>query len=520
MIDTQIETHLILTINGVKGACAAAAVLMKYPRARIQFTSPRHLPKALEILYKEGVQANIHICGIGVSLPMDDFTASLCSLAPQVNITWYSGKEYQNIQKYISSITKRVKYKNSTTVTTVKLILDTLKVKESARSLLITKLTEDEDQGKKPSSELYCYCHDLVHAANRRFFFFGEDTLNEKAIRYLAGLEEKSHELDKEVDQYNKSPDALYPLGSSHAMKNLRERIGRLGPVPEPILITGPTGSGKELVAKALHVTSGRTGTFVAVNCAVLGANPALVEDRLFGHVRGAYTGANTNEKGAFEEAQKGTLFLDEIGELHTAAQAQLLRVLEEKEVRPLGTMQTKSVDVRIVAATHRNLEHRVAEGKFRQDLLYRINMLPVQVPCLSERLDDIKSIAAHIIEELKKNGYTLTLSKQDWNAIRAYGWPGNVRQLLNVLKRAAYLIKPVSVIINEEYLNTNIESSPTQSVLFSEDLNKVLPMKEAYRVYVNHVLGLFDGNIMQTAKALEIAPNTLRKHIKERTTL
>ncbi len=509
--------HLILTTNGVAGACAAAAVLIRYPEAHIQFTSPRHLYRALDALHEEKRPIMVHLCGVGVSRPHDELTAAFRHLGKNIVVMWYSGTEYPEITTYCKGLKTRVRHKKSGHELTAHAILETLKVTSSARSLLLIELTEEAHHHKPATSELHRYCHDLVRAANRRFFFFGDDALNEKAIRYLAGLENKDDELDAAVEQYRRSPDALYPLGSSRAMKTLRTHIGRLGPVPEPVLIIGPTGSGKEVMAKALHVTSGRTGAFVAVNCAVLGGNPTLIEDRLFGHVKGAFTGADNDARGAFEEAHQGTLFLDEIGELPAAVQAQLLRVLEEKEVRPLGTMKTRALDVRIVAATHRDLTRMVAEGSFRQDLFYRINVLIVRVPPLCERLEDMKSIAAHIVGELEKSGYTLKLTKQDWDSVEKYDWPGNVRQFLNVLKRAAYLASPVADIINEENRNqqadTKFDSSSLQRLFCPESPDDVLPAKEIYRTYVQHVLGLFEGNIMRTAKALEIAPNTLRKH-------
>ena len=301
-------------------------------------------------------------------------------------------------------------------------------------------------------------------------------------------------------------------------MKGLREQIGRLGPVPEPVLITGPTGSGKELMAKALHITSGRAGAFIAVNCAVLGGNPTLVEDRLFGHVKGAYTGADTATKGAFEEANSGTLFLDEIGELPAGVQAQLLRVLEDKEVRPVGTMKTRPVDVRIVAATHRNLARMVTDGAFRRDLFYRLNVLAIRVPPLRERPEDMKSIAAHAVGELETHGYELKLTKADWDAIRTFDWPGNVRQFLNVLKRAAYLGQPVAELLEEEHEAEEegvvIDKERLLRLYCPDNPDDVVPVQEIYAAYLQHVLGLFEGNITRTAKVLDIAPNTLRKHL------
>ena len=512
------KRHLVLTANGLTGACAAAAVLLRYPEARIQFTSPRHIPKALEILLGEKYAGTVHICGIGISPPTEDFEEILRGLAENISVIWYGGADRAELQSHAEHFGRRVKFRLSAASTTIAAIIDALDVRASARALLLIELAEEVVQNKAPRSELHRFCHDAVQAANRRFFFFGDDALNEKVIRYLAGVKEKTRELDEAVEAYRSSPDALYPLGSSRAMKGLREQIGRLGPVPEPVLITGPTGSGKELMAKGLHITSGRPGAFVAVNCAVLGGSPGLVEDRLFGHVKGAYTGADSDSKGAFEEAHGGTLFLDEVGELPAEAQAQLLRVLEDREVRPVGTMKTRPVDVRVIAATHRNLGRMVAEGTFRQDLFYRLNVLMIRVPPLRERPEDMKSIAAHVAAELKTQGYELKLAKKDWDAIRAFEWPGNVRQFLNILKRAAYLKRPLSDLLEDE--RTSEEESETVDRtsllrLFVPDApDGVAPAQEVYRAYLLHVLDLFEGNIMRTARALEIAPNTLRKHV------
>lgn len=509
---------VVLTVNGLAGACAAAAVLLRFPEAHLQFTSPRHLPKALELLHREPYAGMVHLCGIGLSPPNEDLDDVLRSLPSALALTWYGGADHPDVRAHAKRLSKCVKFRLSEAATTTAAVLEALGVKPSAQTLLLTELAEEAMRNKSPKSERHRFCHDLVSAANRRFFFFGDDTLNEQAIRYLAGQQEKTHALEEAVTTYRNTPDALYPLGSSRAMKTLRQHIGRLGPVPEPVLITGPTGSGKELMAKGLHITSGRMGAFVAVNCAVLGGNATLLEDRLFGHVKGAFTGAGADAKGAFEEAHGGTLFLDEIGELPAEAQAQLLRVLEDREVRPVGTMKTRPVDVRVIAATHRNLSRMVDEGTFRQDLFYRINVLRMRVPPLCERPEDMKSIAAHIAAELKAQDYDLKLTRADWDAIRAFDWPGNVRQFLNVLKRTAYLGRPLTELLEEEQVpedNSTIVSRDGLMRLFCPDTpEEVLPAQEVYRAYLKQVLELFDGNIMRTARALEIAPNTLRKHV------
>jgi DNA-binding NtrC family response regulator len=508
--------HVILTTNGVEGACAAAAAMMKHPEARMQITSEEHLPKALDNLAAKSFSGTAHVCN--VSAFADELPTALARFAKNAEVVWYLSKRHPELRKQSAALSRHATFHFSDASTVVRAILELLCVKSSARTLLLCEVAEEAARNKMPRSELHRLCHDLVAAANRRFFFFGDDTLNEKAVHYLAGLEERSRELDDAVEQYRRSPDALYPLGSSRAMKELRRQIGRIGPVPEPVLIIGPTGSGKELMAKALHVTSGRTGAFVPVNCAVLGGNPALVEDRLFGHVKGAFTGADRDGKGAFEEANNGTLFLDEIGELPAEVQAQLLRVLEDKEVRPLGTMTTLPVDVRVVAATHRDLGRMVSDKLFREDLFYRLNVLMVRVPHLRERPDDMKSLATHILHDLAENGYPLTLTAKDWEAMRNFDWPGNVRQFLNVLKRAAYLARPMAEILQEESDLRHGGDAEGFSRLLKlycpGSVDEVASAEEVYRAYVRHVFELLEGNITRTAHTLGIAPNTLRKYV------
>ena len=516
MRTTHRKDHVILTTNGVEGACAAAAVLMKYPEAHMQITSEQHLPKALDNLSAKSFAGIAHLCNIGSFA--DELPAALARFAENAGAIWYVSKRHPELRNPSADLSRNATFRLSDAPTAVVAILGVLGVKPSARTLLLCEVAEEAARNKTPRSELHRQCHDLVAAANRRFFFFGDDTLNRKAVLYLADLEERSRELDAAVEQYRRSPDALYPLGSSRAMKELRRQIGRIGPVPEPVLIIGPTGSGKELMAKALHITSGRVGAFVPVNCAVLGGNPALVEDRLFGHMKGAYTGADREGKGAFEEANNGTLFLDEIGELPAEVQAQLLRVLEDKEVRPLGTMTTRPVDVRVVAATHRDLGQMVSDKLFREDLFYRLNVLMVRVPPLRERPDDMKSLAAHILRDLNNSGYPLTLTAKDWDALRDFDWPGNVRQFLNVLKRAAYLGRPVVEILQEERrLRQNDDPGALSQLLRLYCPNRpdeVAPAEEVYRSYVRHVFALLEGNITRTAQTLGIAPNTLRKYV------
>jgi two-component system, NtrC family, nitrogen regulation response regulator NtrX len=223
-------------------------------------------------------------------------------------------------------------------------------------------------------------------------------------------------------------------VGDSPAMESLRRLIARVGPSEAAVLITGETGSGKERVARALHLASGRKGRFVAINCAAIPAT--LLESELFGHEKGAFSGATARRPGRFEQAHGGTLFLDEIGDMPLELQAKLLRALETKEIERLGGTTPLSVDVRILAATHQELARAVTEGRFRQDLFFRLNVMPLALPPLRERPEDILPLARAFAAEIAGPHLPLVLAPGAEAALRAYRWPGNVRELRNYVER------------------------------------------------------------------------------------
>ena len=229
-------------------------------------------------------------------------------------------------------------------------------------------------------------------------------------------------------------------VGTGSAMETLRKLIAKVGPTESTVLIRGETGCGKELVARALQEAGLRSEKpMVAVNCGALPEN--LIESELFGHCRGAFTGADTARSGLFEVADGGTIFLDEVGELPLAMQSKLLRVLETGDIRRLGDNQTVHVDVRIICATHRDLETMVEEGSFREDLMFRINTFEVRVPPLRERIEDIRPLAEHLLRRHRSDGVDARLfSDAAIAALEAHLWPGNVRELANVVEHAAIL--------------------------------------------------------------------------------
>ena len=230
------------------------------------------------------------------------------------------------------------------------------------------------------------------------------------------------------------------PTGNSAAIRRVRRMIEQVAAHETTVLVTGESGTGKEVVARAVHDQSARRDRpFVAVNC---GAIPSeLLESELFGHEKGAFTGAITSRKGRFEMADGGTLFLDEIGDMTLPMQVKILRVLQERTYERVGSNRSVRCDVRIIAATHRNLEDSILKGSFREDLFYRLNVFPIEMPALRERLEDLPLLIEDLIEAMRRNGHgSVRLSADAVHALRAYHWPGNVRELSNLIERLAVL--------------------------------------------------------------------------------
>ncbi len=249
------------------------------------------------------------------------------------------------------------------------------------------------------------------------------------------------HALSAAQHAGNASPEEL--VGRSPAMMQVFKTIGRLAPTREPVLILGESGTGKELVANAIHANSDRAGRpCIKVNCAAL--SPTLLESELFGHEKGAFTGAVATRPGRFEQADGGTLFLDEVGDLDVDLQAKLLRVLQTGQFERVGGNETRTVDVRVLSATNRDLPARIAEGKFREDLYYRLNVMAIELPPLRARREDIPLLAEAIVRRLaqKYRWPHLALAPEAVQVLAAQAWPGNVRQLQNVMARAALLTR------------------------------------------------------------------------------
>ena len=252
----------------------------------------------------------------------------------------------------------------------------------------------------------------------------------------LEGPEDKDY-LDEPSSETGFEPI----VGRSAALRRVLRQLEVVAPTDSGVLIQGETGTGKELIAQAIHNRSTRRDRpFIKVNCAAIPSG--LLESELFGHEKGAFTGAITRKPGRFELADKGTLFLDEVGDIPLELQAKLLRVLQEREFERLGSTRTQQVDVRVVAATHRDLKQMVAEGTFRSDLYYRLHVFPLSVPPLRDRREDIPLIVRHFVDKYSQrmNRHIETISSRAWEALINYAWPGNVRELQNLIERAVIL--------------------------------------------------------------------------------
>ena len=243
-------------------------------------------------------------------------------------------------------------------------------------------------------------------------------------------------------------------VGSSDALRKVLRQVSKVAPSDSTVLILGETGTGKELVARAIHKRSRRSErAFIGVNCAAI--PPSLIASELFGHEKGAFTGATQRRLGRFESANGGTIFLDEVGDLPPEIQIALLRVLQEREIERVGSNRAIPVDVRVLAATHRDLDTLVADGKFRQDLLYRLSVVPIQIPSLRERADDIPVFVDYFIGRFgKKVGKKFkSIDKRTAELFEAYQWPGNVRELQNVIERAVILSEGDIFCVDETWL-------------------------------------------------------------------
>jgi DNA-binding NtrC family response regulator len=295
----------------------------------------------------------------------------------------------------------------------------------------------------------------------------------------------------------------------SAAFRRVFDLARKVAPADASVLILGESGTGKELIASTIHYASRRRDQrFLTVNCAAL--TDTLLESQLFGHVKGAFTGAIATQRGLVEEAHKGTLFLDEIGDVSAALQAKLLRVLQEKEFIPVGSTRVRHADVRFLAATNKDLEAEVAAGRFREDLFYRLNVVTLHVPPLRERKEDVAPLAEFFAGRYVTRGEP-AITPEALARLRAYDWPGNVRELENVIEMAAILAegRPIA----PEHLPLKVaEGAPAEFVLPREQM----PLEEVERLYIEQVFRQTRGHKVKTSEILGISRKTLDRKLAE----
>lgn len=334
-----------------------------------------------------------------------------------------------------------------------------------------------------------------------------ETVLNK--VRERRDLNNRCKALEKEVERLQGSARLV---GQSEQMQKVTDLISKVAPTNSTVLILGETGTGKELVARALHDQSRRTEKpFVAINCGALPEN--LIESELFGHRKGAFTGADDHRKGLFEVAGGGTLFLDEIGELPKSVQAKLLRFLESGEIRRVGENESIVVDVRVLCATHRNLQEMVDDGDFREDLMFRINTFEIELPALRERMEDLPVLAEHLLSRYSsKQSTAKKLSAEALEILASHSWPGNVRELANAIEHGYFLCDSENIL--PEHLPNKFESRQAAN----EQLASIgtMSLRDLEMQAIEKALARNNGNKPRTAEELGISLKTLYNKLNQ----
>ncbi len=364
-----------------------------------------------------------------------------------------------------------------------------------------------------------------VDALRMGAFHYMKKPFKADALRVIVKLALQTQTLKREVRNLKRADNCLPGrspmIGKSKPFLEVINQVREIARIPSTVLITGESGTGKELIARAIHdLSDRREAAFVAINCASIPA--ALLESELFGHEKGSFTGAAGRKTGLFEEAHHGTVFLDEIGEMDLAVQAKLLRVLQERTIRRVGGIKDINIDVRIIAATNRNLRDKISIGSFREDLYYRINVFPIHIPPLRERTDDISIITAYFLDTFSRSfGRDFkALSPEATTLLEEYHWPGNIRELRNVIERIC--IMNYGPTLQPEHLPQEIRKVAQMASSLSDHQSAQaaqLPVDTGLddavmnfeKEIIRQALEKTRGNVLQTAAMLKIPRGTLR---------
>ncbi|HOF39594.1 MAG TPA: sigma 54-interacting transcriptional regulator [Candidatus Hydrogenedentes bacterium] len=522
----QRKQHIV-TYYGLDGACAAALALKRFPAANVLTTSARRVGETLQQLSQSAV-CDVHLCGVGTGCDWAEVRQACEAIRKRGGeVFWYCGRGYldRDRDRYAEVCTPVFIEAESNTGALAK----HLQLTDDPVAGFLTELApldhniSRDKPFRKKTSEQEDWC-DFVAAAISQYFKYQDEEVYRTAIYSLANrslTEEDRHTLDI----YRQTGFKYVLHGRSLALKTLRERIKKCARINRPLIIMGESGVGKEHVAQLIREASARCHEpFIVVNCALYAGSASLANSDIFGHVKGAFTGAEKERAGKLSTAHKGILYLDEVGELPLEVQAKLLRVFEDGQVTPEGADRpTGHVDVRIIAATNRELPEMVRAGTFRADLYHRLSTLRLFVPPLRDHLEDIRSILEEHLISLAKEGYERTLTRGDYQALKGYDWPGNVRQLIKLVERAFYLDMSIAEAIAEEEalgelrVAVDVRPSPDE-LLLPRTTSEVRPIEEVRNQYAQRAWELFDRNYTATAKALGIRPNTLRyKYLKEK---
>ena len=342
---------------------------------------------------------------------------------------------------------------------------------------------------------------------------FSMEDLRGKLDRVAAHLKQKN-ESRRMRERFKSKLGFGSMIGQSPEMERLYRMIAKVAQSTHPVLILGESGTGKEMVARSIHYSGPfKDKPYIPVDCGSL--VPTLIESELFGHLKGSFTGANQNKEGLLAIAEGGTVFLDEIGELPVDLQSKLLRAIQEKEIRPVGSTKRIPINVRILAATNRDLEHAVTQGEFRRDLYFRLNVLTLRLPSLRERRDDIPLLISHFLERLARTtGQVRSLSDEAVKLLLAHDWPGNVRELENCIERAWALSS--GPVISVADLPSDLRSAPSTNGFRRETKSQVISMAELEKQAILATIDHVKGDKLMAARLLKIGKTTLYRKLKE----
>ena len=487
----------IVTYPSFDGALAAAVVAGAFEDAHIEITSAKRVAHTLARLAKDAPE-EVHVTGVGVHCPLEDVLAELRKLRRAgARVFWYARGDYLDpLRSRLEDLVTLHTAPEAPSLAHV--VASSLPGDRSRRDRLLALASPHLD--RQADRDLV----DYVNACMQRYFKFQDRRAYPTAIRRLLDPAPLDAAERAEVARYRQF-GGRFLLGTSAAIRRVRDFIALAGADRDArVLITGETGTGKEIVARLIHEASPRRDApFFAVNCANFNSN--LLDSRLFGHEKGAFTGAHRRRIGVFEEAEGGTLLLDEVAEIPIELQAKLLRVLQEGTLTRLGGAREIRVDVRVIAATNRDLPTETRDGRFREDLFYRLNVLAVHIPPLREHPEDVVDLANDMLYR-----FTRARGKSPWRLddaqtrmLLAHPWPGNVRELENVIERA--------VVLDERNFGKLIDASfPAQDAF-----TRIGPLADVEARYVRWAYQQLGENKQRTASALGISVNTLKAKLR-----